>query len=464
MLPRRRPRRVHFVGIGGIGMSGIAKLLLECGDRVSGSDVHITPTVAHLTTLGASIHIGHDAAHVARADVVVYSSSIAPQNPELVAARNQGIPTRSRAQLLAECMDGATGIAVSGTHGKTTTTAFIGTMLLAAGRDPTIIVGGEVDGFGGNARLGHGRHVVVEADESDGSFVYLTPAVEVITNIDEEHLDYYRNFDEILGAYHQFIRRMPPDGMLLCCGDDPGVQRLLLGVRTRRLTYGLAPQWDVGAERPHVAGQSARYVARFKGRRLGPVTLRVPGLHNVVNSLAAVGVGLTIGLTFSDIRRALAGYRGASRRFQTWGEVNGVMVVEDYAHHPTEIAATLQAARTWPRRRLLCVFQPHRFSRTKYLRDRFGTCFSAADHVILTDVYAASEGPIAGGGVETLSQAIQASGFPSIQVMSRDAVVPQLLKTVRSGDTVLVLGAGDIGRIAVELVQALEAGRGTSAC
>jgi len=450
--------RVHFVGIGGIGMSGIARVLLARGARVSGSDVRMTPTMAQLAALGARVAVGHAAAHVRGADLVVYSSSITPQNPELAAARDAGIPLRGRGQMLAACLAGKTGIAVSGAHGKTTTTSLIAAALLAAGQDPTIIVGGDVAQFGGNARVGRGPHVVVEADESDGSFLYLAPAVAVITNIEEEHLDYYRNLHEILQAYQQFVARLPARGALICCGDDPGVRQLLSTLRGRRrvTTYGLGPDCQVTAESPQAAGRQVSYVARYRGRRLGRMTLQIPGLHNVVNSLAAVGVGLTLGLEFAAVRRALADYTGAGRRFQPRGEIGGVMVIEDYAHHPTEIAATLQAARTWPGRRLFCVFQPHRFSRTKYLQDRFGTAFAAADHLILTDVYAASEDPLDGVGAESLARAVRASGFTAIQVLRRDAIVPRLVATVRSGDLVLVLGAGDIGQVAVELVQALK--------
>lgn len=459
MPPERSLRHVHFVGIGGIGMSGMAQLLLERGERVSGSDLQMTPTLARLAARGARVFVGHQAAQVQGADLVVFSSSIAPQNPELVAARNQGIPTWSRATLLAEFLMGKTSVAVSGAHGKTTTTGLIASILLDAGRDPTILIGGDVARLGGNARWGQGRHVVVEADESDGSFVELAATIAVVTNIDEEHLDYYRNLREILEAYEQFVQRMAPGGTLVCCGDDPGVQQLLAGTRAPRLTYGLAGAWDLVAESPQVSGRHATYTARFKGQRLGDITLQIPGLHNVVNSLAAVATGLTLGCSFEEIRRALAQYEGAGRRFQARGDVDGIMVVEDYAHHPTEIAATLQAARTWPRGRLLCVFQPHRFSRTRYLRDRFSTCFAAADQVILTEVYAASEEPIEGIGAATLSAAIRASGFQAIEVLAREAVVPALLRTVRAGDTVLVLGAGDIGQVAGELVQALEARR-----
>ena len=450
-------RRVHFIGIGGIGMSGIARLLLARGVRVSGSDVRMTPTMTQLASLGAQVAVGHSAEQVRGADLVVYSTSIAPHNPELAAARDAGLPLRARGQMLADCLSGQTTIAVAGAHGKTTTTALVAAALMEAGQDPTIVVGGEVAQFGGNARVGRGPHAVVEADESDGSFLYLAPTIAVVTNIEEEHLDYYRNLHEILQAYQQFTARLPSRGTLVCCGDDPGVQQLLSAARApRRITYGLTPGCDVTAERPQTVGREVSYVARAHGRRLGRVTLQIPGLHNVVNSLAAVGVGLTLGLEFAAVRRALAGYPGAGRRFQPRGEVGGVMVVEDYAHHPTEIAATLRAARTWPRRRLFCVFQPHRFSRTKYLQDQFGAAFADADSVILTDVYAASEDPLDGIGAESLARAVRASGFTAIQVLRRHAIVPRLVETVRSGDLVLVLGAGDIGQVAVELVQALK--------
>lgn len=450
------PRKVHFVGIGGVGMSGLAQVLLQGGDRVSGSDLARTAATDRLRALGASVQIGHAAAGVVGADLVVYSSSIAPQNPELVAARHRGIPVWSRGRALATLLAGRRGIAVGGSHGKTTTTAMIASVLVGAGRDPTMLLGGEVERLGGNARVGGGPHVVVEADESDGLFVYLAPSLAVITNIEAEHLDYYRNDGEILHAYQQFADRLPADGLLIAGGDDPGVQRLRRGVRRRVLAYGLSHGLDLVAESPRVCGRRGDYLARYRGRRLGTVTLQVPGLHNVVNSLAAIGVGLTEGVSFAQIRRSLAEYSGAGRRFQARGEVNGVLVIEDYAHHPTEIAVTLQAARTWAGRRVFCVFQPHRFSRTKYLRAQFGTCFSRADALILTDVYAASEDPVEGIGADSLSQAVRASGYEAVEVMPSDRIVPHLLTMVRAGDLVLVLGAGDIGRVAGELVQALK--------
>lgn len=452
----RSNRRVHFVGIGGIGMSGLAHALLARGDRVTGSDIARTPTIERLISRGATVHLGHQGALVRGADLIVYSSSITPQNPELTAARNLGIPVVSRAQVLAACMAGKWGVAVTGTHGKTTTTALVATLLLAAGEEPTVFVGGDVSPLGGNARLGTGRTVVVEADESDGSFVYLTPRIAVITNIEEEHLDYYRNLGEILQAYQQFLERVPPDGLAIGCGDDPGVRRLLHGDRPRVLTYGLDASCDLTAQVSRLAGRQVAFEARLKGRRLGKLTLQIPGLHNVVNSLAALGVGLELGLGFSVIRRALASYPGADRRFQLHGEVDGILVVEDYAHHPTEIAATLQAARTWGCHRVFCVFQPHRFSRTKYLRDQFGLCFAAADFVIVTDVYAASEDPIEGVGMDSLCQAVRSTGFEAIEGLPCCAIVPRLLTEVRSGDLVLILGAGDVGRVAVDLVEALQ--------
>ncbi|MBI4313381.1 MAG: UDP-N-acetylmuramate--L-alanine ligase [Candidatus Omnitrophica bacterium] len=455
-----RKRRIHFVGIGGIGMSGIAQVMLRRGHSVSGSDVGDSPMLRRLRKLGARGYEGHSARHVQGAQLVVYSSSITPQNPELREARNRGIPVRSRAQMLAECMRGKIGIAVTGSHGKTTTTSLIASALLSSDRDPTILVGAEVERFGGNARVGKGRIVVVEADESDGSFVYLPARIGVITNIDEEHLDYYRNFNEILSSYRQFVQRIDPKGSLICNGDDPGVRRLLRDVARPTMTYGIDPLCDVTARDAQAEGRRTQYNACARGKRLGKITLRIPGMHNVVNSLAAVAAGLKLGLAFSDVQKALQSYEGAGRRFQTQGEVDGVLVVEDYAHHPAEIEATLQAARTWGEyRRIFCVFQPHRFSRTKYLRNRFGTCFSAADHLILTDVYAASEDPQEGAGVEFLSAAVGQSGHASFEVMPREKIVPALTQAVRLGDLVLILGAGDIGDVARELVAALRAQR-----
>ena len=447
--------KVHLVGMGGIGMSAVAQLFMARGARVSGSDSADSALLRKVRARGAKIFVGHSAANVDHPDLVVYSSAVPPQNPELVQARNRGIPVLHRGQVLAELVASRRTIAVAGAHGKSTTSALTAQLLVAAGLDPTVVLGAEVEALGGNARLGEGPYAVVEADESDGSFLWLQPYIAIITNLDDEHLDYFRNRFEIRQAYRSFAERTVPQGAVVGCADDPSVCRVLRASGRKQLTYGLTPRAEIRAEQVELKGRESRYRCTRGGRTLGQVALRVPGIHNVVNSLAAVAVAQLLGLEFGTLAAALAEYRGAKRRFQVHGEPRRVMVVEDYAHHPTEVAATLRAARGWPGRRIRCVFQPHRYTRTRYLMGRFGSAFADADEVILLPVYSASEQPIEGATAERLREAICSGGRKKVSVRSPEDALALLTESARPGDMILFLGAGSVGGLASRLAKAL---------
>ncbi|HVS03149.1 MAG TPA: UDP-N-acetylmuramate--L-alanine ligase [Thermoanaerobaculia bacterium] len=443
--------RVHFVGIGGAGMSGIAEVLLDFDLQVSGSDQAAGEATERLQSLGVTVHIGHDAAHVAGADLVVRSSAIGDDNPEIVEAQRRGITVVRRAEMLAELMRLKYGIAVAGTHGKTTTTSLAGTLLTEAGLDPTVIVGGRMQVSGTGARIGKSRYLVAEADEFDRSFLRLFPVVAVITSIDVDHLDTYRDLDDITGAFLQFAERVPFFGQILACLDDPNIQALLPRLRERRVvTYGFSPQADlvavdVTAER----GGSSFTVRQAQRGELGRLWVPLPGRHNVQNALAAIGVALAVGLEFAAIAEALASFRGVHRRFERLGEFRGAAVVDDYAHHPAEVAATLSAARqVFPRARLHAVFQPHLYSRTRQLAGDFGRALLAADEAWVTDVYGSREAPEPGVTGELVVDAARRSGHRAVHYCPRWQDLPDRLSgRLREGDVVLTLGAGDIVRL-----------------
>jgi len=460
-----KTRRVHFIGIGGIGMSGIAELLANLGYAVSGSDEKRSAVTDRLASLGVRVASGHDAAHVGDADVVVVSSAVRSTNPEVREAARRQIPVIPRAEMLAELMRLRYSIAVAGAHGKTTTTSMIALMLERAGLDPTAVIGGRLSAFGSNARLGRGELMVAEADESDRSFLKLFPTIAVITNIDHEHLENYGGFDDLQQAFVDFANKVPFYGGVIACADDPNLAAVLPRMTRRVTTYGLeAANADLTAtdialgpltaeatvsRRLRRAGDAATQVA------LGRLMLNVPGRHNLQNALAAVAVGLELGLPFDRVASGLREFRGAERRFEVHGEPNGVLVVDDYGHHPTEIAAVLAAARTF-NRRIVVAFQPHRFSRTAALMNAFGPALSAADHIVLTDIYAASEDPIPGATIEALAAAIRASVSAEVDVVLQlEDVVPAIVRVARSGDVVITLGAGSIGSLPARLVEAL---------
>lgn len=449
-------KHYHFIGVGGVGMGTIALLLLSKGYTVSGSDLKVSYFTEKLNRLGAKIFIGHEAKNVGSADCVVYSSAIQEQNPELVYARENHIPIFKRAQVLAQLMDKETGIAVAGAHGKTTTTSMISNMLLKAGLQPTVAVGGVISGESYNANLGAGKYFVAEVDESDGSFLYFNPFYSVITNIDFEHVDYYHNFDNILKAYRDFIEKTHPQGCLFADGGDENLKRLLTESRKRFITYGFSPENHVSADNIVCEGYTSRFHCLIQGKDKGEIRLQVPGRHNILNALACVGMGLELSIDFNVIAKSLADFAGVQRRFQLKADVNDILVVEDYGHHPSEISQTIQAARTFGKKRIVVAFQPHRYTRTKFLMNEFVEALSLSDYIVLTDIYAASEEPIEGVHAQKLYEKIKIKAKSAIDYVAKEEVTECLLKNIRPGDLVLVLGAGDIGKVSDELAKKLK--------
>jgi UDP-N-acetylmuramate--alanine ligase len=448
--------RIHFVGIGGAGMSGIAEILLEYELAVSGCDQASSEVTDRLRRLGAAVALGHSADHLDDVELVVISSAVAESNPEVEEARRRGIPVVRRAEMLGELMRLKYGIAVAGTHGKTTTTSLVGTVLTEAALDPTVIVGGRLRLSGTGARLGRSQYLVAEADEFDRSFLRLTPVIAVVTTIDRDHLDTYRDLDEIEDAFVSFASRVPFFGRVIVCLDDAHVRRILPRLADRRIvTYGLSPQADLSAVDIEARSWGSRFAVRsLRTGTLGEIELPMPGRHNVANALAAVGVGLTLRIGWEAIATAIAGFKGVHRRFEPMGTWRGAAVVDDYAHHPTEVAATLDAARqTFPRARVHAVFQPHLFSRTRDLADAFGNALLGADRALVTDVYPSREAPLPGVTGELVVAAARQSGHRNV-VYCRDwrDAPPALAEGIAAGDVVLTLGAGDINRLASLLV------------
>lgn len=442
--------RIHFVGIGGIGMSGIAEVLLTLGYRVSGSDTRLTETTSRLAKLGGAIFEGHNAENIVGADVIVASSAIPSDNPEVVAAKRAVIPVIQRGEMLAELMRIKYGVAVAGAHGKTTTTWIISSVLQQGGLDPTMVVGGKLNSLGGtNAKLGRGDFLVAEADESDGSFLRLSPTIAVVTNIDAEHLDFYKDLDEIRGVFLDFINKVPFYGMAVFCLDNAGIQSLLPKVEKRFVTYGLTSQADYQARDLVIDGPRCRFRAFKAGELLGDVVLNLPGLHNVYNSMASIVVGMELDIPFDTIASALSTIEGVQRRLEVVGTANGVTVIDDYGHHPTEIRATLDAVRqSWPDRRLVVVFQPHRYTRTKALLEDFTMSFYQADHVIVLPIYAAGELAIEGVNSAALREGMLLHGHKHVVLCEeQDSALSHLQGIVRDGDLLLTLGAGDVWKL-----------------
>ena len=455
----KRYQQIHFIGIGGSGMSGIAEILLNLGYRVTGSDQKRNDAVEHLEQLGAKVFIGHAASNVDGSHVVVYSSAVSRDNVEVRAAHERQIPVIPRAEMLAELMRLKYGIAVAGTHGKTTTTSLIGAVLAEGRYDPTIVVGGRVTSLGSNARLGQGDYLVAEADESDGSFLKLAPTIAVVTTIDAEHLDHYGTLDAICEAFRVFVSKVPFYGSAVLCLDQPNIQRLIPRLEKRIITYGLESSADLVARHLQLAGMTSRFEVYQRGTLLGECTLQIPGRHNVLNALAAVGVGLDVEIPFVTVQKALAGFAGVQRRFQVRGSAAGVTVVDDYGHHPAEIRATLAAAKAGFDCRVVTVFQPHRFTRTHHLRQEFLTAFNQADVLILMDIYAAGESPMPGVTAEDLANGIRAHGHRNVTYLGSDRarIAQHLCEITRPGDLVLTLGAGDVSLLGPEILKALEA-------
>ena len=453
----KRIRRIHFVGIGGIGMSGIAEVLYNLGYAVSGSDARESENTRRLASLGIAVALGHRAENVGEADVVVRSSAVAPDNVELTAARQRLIPVIQRAEMLAELMRMKYGVAVAGTHGKTTTTSMVASVLARGGLDPTIVIGGRLNALGTNARLGQGDFLVAEADESDGSFLKLSPTIAVVTTIDAEHLDYYRDLDHIRDTFVEFINKVPFYGLAVLCLDQENIQTLLPRVEKRFLTYGLGTQADVLARDIAFKGMTSEFLASWKGQTLGRIQLRVPGLHNVYNALAATAVGLDLQIDFAAIQAALGEFTGVARRFQVLGEPKGILVVDDYAHHPAEIQATLNAAKSGFGRNVIAVFQPHRYTRTRALVAEFATAFYQADRLFVTEIYPAGERPIPGIHGGQIADGVKEHGHKSVTyVPVKEDLVEAVTAVARPGDIVLVMGAGDIRKTGEEILRRLE--------
>ena len=463
-MRKKAETQLHFVGIGGIGMSGIAEVFLNQGYRVSGSDLSESDSTRRLSGLGAKISIGHHATHIQGADVVVISSAVRANNPEVVAAKAQRIPVIPRAEMLGELMRGKTGIAVAGTHGKTTTTSMLASILTHAGLDPTLVIGGKVDALGGNAKLGQGQYVVAEADESDGSFLQLPATYGIVTNIDNDHLDHFGNLASIDDAFTAFVGKLPFYGTAAVCLDDPGIKRCLGRFTKPFFTYGFSSDADYFATDVSTSGLTSTYTLNCRASQapLGPIKLQVPGRHNILNSLATITIALQIEVPFSEIAAGLAGFSGAGRRFDIrWrNDRRKILLVDDYGHHPTEVAATLSAARAvWGQGRIVTIFQPHRYSRTLHCREAFMTAFRESDLVLMTDIYAAGEEPIDGVDSESLSAAINEHFAPTKRIRhvgNLAAALAALLQEVREGDLVLCLGAGSITKLAQQVATELE--------
>ncbi|MDR3751096.1 MAG: UDP-N-acetylmuramate--L-alanine ligase [Terracidiphilus sp.] len=448
-------QHAHFIGIGGIGMSGIAEILLSLDMKVSGSDLRRGPVTDRLAQLGATIYQGHDAAHVAGATVVVTSSAVSATNPEVLEAHARKIPVIQRAEMLAELMRLKYGIAIAGMHGKTTTTSMVASVLTAGGLDPTVVVGGRVDALGSNARLGTTQYLVAEADESDRSFLKLSPILAVITNLDREHMDCYHDMADVERAFLDFMDRVPFYGAVTACLDNPLLAAILPRARRRVFTYGEAAEADYRLEfLEAVEGRFARFLVHTAKGPLGPFELHVPGRHNVLNATAAVAIAHQLEVPAGKIAEGLSHFRGVDRRFQLRGTARGVTVVDDYGHHPTEIRATLAAARECGHRRILVVFQPHRFSRTLDLLDRFSGAFKDADAVFVLPIYAASEEPIPGVTAELLAEHIQ--GPKTQYVPDFPSAVTAVAAEAREGDLIMTLGAGSVSQLAPQILAALE--------
>ena len=452
-----KPQHVHFVGIGGIGMSGIAEVLLTLGYQVSGSDMRQSPTTDRLAKLGAAIQIGHKAENVAGARAVVVTSALDAANPEMAEARRLQVPVIPRGELLAELMRLKFGIAIAGSHGKTTTTSMVASILNTADMDPTVVVGGKVAGMqGSNARVGKSSLLVVESDESDGSFLKLAPILAVVTNIDREHLDHYSSLGEIEAAFTEFVNKVPFYGAAVLCMEDENIQQIFPQIRRRTITYGRSAQVDLQIETIALAAAGSEFTVRRRDAELGKFRLNVPGVHNVLNATAAIAVALEVDVPVAKIAEGLVAFSGVDRRFSLRGQERGVTVVDDYGHHPTEIQATLAAAKLSPYKRVHVLFQPHRFSRTKHLLDEFGTAFHQADDVYLLDIYAASEEKLEGVHSEALLDKVRSYGHRSAHyVASMEEGIDRIVAAAEPDDLILTLGAGNVSQAAEKILEKL---------
>jgi UDP-N-acetylmuramate--alanine ligase len=451
-----KKHRVHFVGIGGIGMSGIAEVLLNLGYKVSGSELRENETTERLRSLGAEIFFGHREANLSGdPSVVVISTAVKYTNPEVIEARRKNIPVIPRAEMLAELMRMKYGVAVAGSHGKTTTTSMIAAVLSEAGLDPTMVIGGRVRALGSNARLGQGTFLVAEADESDGTFLLLSPTIAVVTNIDREHMDFYQNMERLNESFLEFINKVPFYGLAVLCLDHPNVRALIPKVKKRFVTYGFSPEAEYTAQEVEIRPMEVEFTVARGEKTLGRIKLRSPGRHSAQNALAAVAAADELEIPFAKIAAGLEAFAGIQRRFEIKGEAGGVLVIDDYGHHPVEVQATIQAIRdSW--KPLTVLFQPHRFTRTRDLFDEFLISFDNADRLVLTDIYSAGEEPLDGVSAKSLYQAIKQRGHLDVAYVEKDEIVARLLPQLKSGDIVLTLGAGDIYKVGEKLVQELQ--------
>jgi len=460
MIKFRKVKKIHMVGIGGTGMCGIAEVLWNSGYKVTGSDSKLTEVTQRLGKLGIRVFEGHRAENAQGSDVVVTSSAVSNGNPEVVYARENKIPVIRRSEMLGELMRMKFGIGVAGTHGKTTTTSMIGQVLSEAGLDPTIVVGGRVLGWESNSKLGQGEYLVAEADEFDRSFLRLTPTLAVITTLEADHLDYYKDLGEIKEAFLEFVNKVPFYGSVILCLDEEPLQKLMPQIQKGILTYGVLPQPDLQAVELSFKESRSRFKVKYKEKVLGELELEVPGLHNVKNSLAAVAVGLELDIPWEKIKNALDNFQGVSRRLELKGLVKGIMVMDDYAHHPTEIEVSLKALRDGWKKRIITVFQPHLYSRTRDFYQEFGRSLFASDVLVLTYIYPAREEPIPGVTSELITRAVKEYGHKEVHyIPEKEDVIPFLLDTVKGNDLVITMGAGDVYKVGEELVSALSSGQ-----
>jgi len=458
-MTRDSREHAHFIGIGGIGMSAIAQILLRHGWRISGTDARDSAMIEKLRRMGAEIAIGHHAKHLVGRPLVVFTSAVSYDNPERLAARKRGLTQIRRAAMLARAMAGSTGIVISGTHGKTTTTAMTAMVFAEGGLDPTAVIGGEVEALDGNVRCGGGPHFIAEGDESDGSLVELPARYAILTNIEEDHLGYFQDLEQIVELFRAFIAKLPADGVLYYCLEDEQLRSAITSAPCRTVSYGLTDKADVVARDIHPEGFGSSYELDVEGHNLGTIHLKVPGRHNVLNSLGPIALGIECGIPLEKIRHALTRFRGVQRRFEVVGQVDDVLVVDDYAHHPSEIRATLACARGLdPSRRVVGVFQPHRYSRTLHLHEHFSDAFEDCDELLLTDIYSAFEEPLAGVDGTMIFQAVKRHGKPPARYLENlETLAAALEEMVRPGDLVVTMGAGDIHTVASQLVETLKA-------
>lgn len=449
-------RHIHFIGAGGIGVSGIAQLALKSGERVSGCDGKESEMTRRLSALGADIRIGHDPAHLTGVDLLVHSSAIGHDNPEMAAARARRIPVKKRAEFLSELMAGKEVVAVTGAHGKTTTSSLAAELLLGCGFSPTVVVGGILRADGDNAKLGESRYFVAEADESDGTFLCYRPTYSIVTNIDHEHLDHYKTYDNLLDAFSTFIRSTKPRGAVFYCAEDDALSALVKKSGVRAVSFGFSQDADFYPRDIVLGPGRIAFTCFKKATKLGALSLGLVGRHNVLNVLAVVALGDELGLDFPKIERALGGFRGVERRFQVKYEDSDIVIVDDYAHHPTEIAATIDAARSYGRMRLVVVFQPHRYTRTKNLFEKFPGSFAKSDYLVVTDIYAAGEDPIEGVAAFRLAEAVKRQADIPVDYVKRENVSAHLRSRIRAGDLVLFLGAGDITKVSDEFARSFK--------